>query len=261
MISEKLTIEQLQMVKKFQRFVIKAEIPLEPCPLDEPEFNWMIDRFMEEINETKQAYKDENFAGIIDGLVDLIYFAYGGIVRQGMSPKACFEAVHLANLNKERGVHDKRPIDSGNDAVKPINWVDPITRLEKLSKLSLKDIESIEHIPKIMHEVVALVKRKSSDYNTGGVTFSGEKYNENIHNPFEVNRAEYFPFGDKSYLQMLHTKFQRLKSLSEKKERGLDPNFEGVQDTLKDMIAYIVFYSKYIENEMSSIHGEDSNVE
>ena len=251
MISKELTIEQLEMVKKFQRFIIKADIPIRPTPLDPKEFNWMLDRFAEEIQETREAYATQDFPGVIDGLIDLIYFAYGGIVKQGCAPRACFEAIHDANMNKKRGTHARRPVESGNDAIKPKDWIDPVKRLKILSDISIDDIEGMLNIPLIMHQVAGLVRQKSVDYNTGAKTFSGEFYDKSKHSAFEIDRSHYFPFGDKSYLQMLQTKLERLKSLNEMKEQGIPPNFENVLDTLKDMIAYIVFYSKYIENEIS----------
>lgn len=48
----------------------------------------------------------------------------------------------------------------------------------------------------------------------------------------------YFPFGLPSYAQMLHVKVQRLVSLAKSRQ---EPNFEGVQDTLYDLINYAVF--------------------
>jgi hypothetical protein len=49
----------------------------------------------------------------------------------------------------------------------------------------------------------------------------------------------YFPFGDKSYLQMMHVKMQRLISLAQSEE---EPNFESMHDTVLDLINYAVFF-------------------
>jgi hypothetical protein len=48
----------------------------------------------------------------------------------------------------------------------------------------------------------------------------------------------YFPFGLTSYAQMLHVKSQRLVSLA---KTGQQPNYESLEDTVKDMINYAVF--------------------
>ena len=70
-----------------------------------------------------------------------------------------------------------------------------------------------------------LVVKKHEDYNTG------------------VQLKDYFPFGDKSYIQMLHLKVLRLRSLE-----GRQANFEGLKDTLNDLINYSVFYLQYLED-------------
>lgn len=53
-----------------------------------------------------------------------------------------------------------------------------------------------------------------------------------------VGLDAYFPFGSKSYVQMLHVKCQRLVSLA---SSDRPPNFESIQDSLNDMINYAVF--------------------
>lgn len=49
----------------------------------------------------------------------------------------------------------------------------------------------------------------------------------------------YFPFGDKSYLQMMHVKMQRLISLAQAEG---EPNFESMYDSVLDLINYSVFF-------------------
>lgn len=80
---------------------------------------------------------------------------------------------------------------------------------------------------KLIDPAVVLVIRKHKDYNSGGDDLHG-----------------YFPFGDKSYVQMLHTKARRLVSLA---QQDSTPNFESVQDTVLDLINYAVFYLEYME--------------
>ncbi len=57
-------------------------------------------------------------------------------------------------------------------------------------------------------------------------------------------RRNYFPFGDASYATMLHTKMERIKRLIEKDS---EPNFEGLKDTVMDLINYGAFYFAYLE--------------
>ena len=72
-----------------------------------------------------------------------------------------------------------------------------------------------------------LVVSKHQDYNIG------------------VDLHDYFPFGDTSYLQMLHVKVTRLKALAQNPTK---PNFEGKLDTLYDLINYAVFYIEYLRS-------------
>lgn len=60
----------------------------------------------------------------------------------------------------------------------------------------------------------------------------------------EVKLQDYFPFGDKSYVQMMHVKTLRLRSLVEKED---EPNFESVKDSVLDLINYSVFYLQHLE--------------
>lgn len=75
-----------------------------------------------------------------------------------------------------------------------------------------------------------LVVKKHEDYNTG------------------VELHDYFPFGDKSYVQMLHVKTLRLRSLVDR-----PANFESVKDTLYDLINYSVFYLDFLEGEAKDV--------
>ena len=72
-----------------------------------------------------------------------------------------------------------------------------------------------------------LAVRKHEDYNTG------------------VKLDDYFPFGNFSYIQMLHVKIMRLRSLVTLPE-GTKPNFENLIDTVDDLINYSVYYRKHL---------------
>jgi hypothetical protein len=74
---------------------------------------------------------------------------------------------------------------------------------------------------------IEMVVKKGEDYNQG-----------------EAKLEQYFPFGDYSYIQMIHLKALRLVSLIGKTEK---PNYEGIEDTLYDLLNYVIFYLDYLE--------------
>ena len=79
----------------------------------------------------------------------------------------------------------------------------------------------------LVNKARALVALKGEDYNSG------------------VDLHDYFPFGDSSYIQMLHMKTTRLVSLV---QQNKEANFESVEDTVLDLINYAVFYLDYLES-------------
>ena len=78
----------------------------------------------------------------------------------------------------------------------------------------------------LINPAIVLVTKKHEDYNKG------------------LALEDYFPFGDASYVQMIHVKQCRLLSLvrTESKE-----NFESKKDSVLDLINYCVFYLAYLE--------------
>ena len=85
----------------------------------------------------------------------------------------------------------------------------------------------------IMKKAIDLKERKSQDYQ--GSIFSEE---------------DYFPFGDKSFIHMIHTKYLRMRSVVEQKG---EVNYESLEDTLIDMIAYCSMYAAWIENQKKGL--------
>jgi hypothetical protein len=79
----------------------------------------------------------------------------------------------------------------------------------------------------LINPAVAMVSKKGADYNIGPA----------LH--------DYFPFADKSYVQMIHLKALRTVSLTS----VACPNYESMEDTLYDLLNYIVFYLDYLENQ------------
>ena len=83
----------------------------------------------------------------------------------------------------------------------------------------------------LIQPAIDIVAKKHEDYNSG------------------LELSSYFPFGEISYVQMLHVKSQRLVSLTSKSLNEIDtpPNYESVKDTVLDMINYCVFYLAYLK--------------
>ena len=59
-----------------------------------------------------------------------------------------------------------------------------------------------------------------------------------------IKEEDYFPFGHGSYIQMLHTKMMRIRSVAGKESL----NHESLTDSLIDMINYAAMYAAWVEN-------------
>lgn len=77
--------------------------------------------------------------------------------------------------------------------------------------------------------VAHLVGKKGEDYNRG-----------------QVKLSDYFPFGHISHAHMVHLKSMRLISLVS--NLGKQPNFDSIEDTLQDILAYTVFYLEALKS-------------
>lgn len=123
----------IHQVCEFNKEVLGIERK-ELCPWPEHEFDFLMKAFAEEISEVREAYHSEDIIGMVDGILDLCYFAIGGLYRAGVSPdkiEACFNVIHHANMLKRKGVNAKR--DTGaEDAVKPADWVSPEEAMAKI---------------------------------------------------------------------------------------------------------------------------------
>ena len=60
--------------------------------------------------------------------------------------------------------------------------------------------------------------------------------------------GDYFPFGDVSYVQMLHIKVKRLVNLA---KSGATPANEDVSQNLIDLINYASYYWEYREGKLN----------
>lgn len=168
----------------------------------------------EELTELRTAVEGNDVAEQVDALIDIIYFALGGLFQMGAPVHACWNAVHTKNMAKVPGI-TKRGTD--NDATKPEGWEPP-------------NHDVLLGMPRAFIEAATLLNKKKKDYRTG------------------VTLQDYFPFGHYSYAQMLHTKMLRVRSLLNVLENGDRPNFDSLRDTLIDMLNYTSFYVEAIDD-------------
>jgi hypothetical protein len=96
---------------------------------------------------------------------------------------------------------------------------------------------------KVLQECAEIQAKKSNDYQ-----------NENS----RIRQADYYPRGIMSIMELINTKNIRLWSVLEAMENDPDyaPNFESVEDSLKDMINYASFAVAYSRGK---IDGQDPN--
>ena len=173
--------------------------------------------------------ESEEFAGAetvedqADALVDIAYVALGRLLEMGILPDATFDAVHEANMRKTAGLNPQRP-DNPHDAIKPEGWTPP--DLERALSVSLYDVMAMSPV---LLEITQLRRRKGRDYNTS------------------VQIPDYFPLGHQSYFQMIFIKTKRIQSLLEVMKEGREANFEGLRDTVLDLLNYAVFYAEWID--------------
>ena len=85
-----------------------------------------IDMMQEELDETKNAYKEKNAEEMVDGIIDLCVFAIGTLEVFGVDANKAWDEVYKANMSKEVGIKQGRPNPLGlPDLVKPKGWKGP----------------------------------------------------------------------------------------------------------------------------------------
>lgn len=100
----------------------------QPGPQSQDEFNLSLKQLREEISEMEDAHTNNDFIGVLDALIDLEYFLYGVLWKNGIDERMhskLFLAVHNANMMKKLGVKKGREGFKAADAVKPSDWTDP----------------------------------------------------------------------------------------------------------------------------------------
>jgi predicted HAD superfamily Cof-like phosphohydrolase len=105
--------------------------------LSEDEEDYLERALYEEFFEFQDAHTDGNIVGVVDGLLDLCYFAIGGLYRSGLTAdqiKKCFAVIHQANMQKKIGVQAKRG-GKAIDAIKPEGWKPPEELIKEILNL------------------------------------------------------------------------------------------------------------------------------
>lgn len=100
--------------------------------LSADEKDWLLGVLREEIDELELA---DALVDQVDALIDVIYFAIGGMKRLGLSVEQmeqCFNVVHTCNMRKHQGKKAERAQQHSLDAVKPENWIAPEEQLTKI---------------------------------------------------------------------------------------------------------------------------------
>lgn len=78
----------------------------------------------EELNEIKDNITDPE--EVVDGLIDLCVVAIGTLDLFNIDSEKAWDAVHTANMSKERGIKKERPNPLGlPDLMKPEGWEAP----------------------------------------------------------------------------------------------------------------------------------------
>jgi len=100
-----------------------------PGFLNQHLFNHRVSFMGEELNEFVDAYTDDDLAGALDAMIDLIYVASGTLHLMGFTHEQqaeAFRRVHKANLEKirVRSAHESKR-KSLWDVRKPAGWKAP----------------------------------------------------------------------------------------------------------------------------------------
>ncbi len=85
-----------------------------------------VEMLKEELAELEAAVNVEDAEETVDAVVDIVYFGIGTLLLMDVDVEAAVDEVHLANMEKIRGVKPERVNPLGlPDAIKPEGWVAP----------------------------------------------------------------------------------------------------------------------------------------
>ena len=175
----------------------------------------------EEVEEVRVAGNAGDLTELLDGLLDTVVIAMGTAAGLGLDWNPAFDEVMRSNMAKEpsksNGMDTKR--QHTLDLVKPPGWIGP--QLEQFTNDSPGGITMTP-----LEEAALLRKRKEADYQRS-----------------TISKADYFPFGMISHVQMINLKTVRLRSLVSDSKA---PANEAMEDTLVDLINYASFALEHL---------------
>tara|TARA_R100000426_G_scaffold85488_1_gene65533 strand:+ start:411 stop:1043 length:633 start_codon:yes stop_codon:yes gene_type:complete len=205
------------LVVEFQKKVLNNK-PYFDLPNDQ-EFLFMVNTLEEELQEFKDGYKNKSYNEMADALIDLIYFALGHSFRMGINFNDNFLLVHKANMQKIKAKTNR----GETDAEKPEGWQEP-------------EFKSTLKMPLLFIDAAKVQQDKDQDYN-----------NKN-------SRKEYFPFGLKSYIQMIWIKVLRMVNVVDKEKVFNEP----LHDSIIDLVNYASFlYDEIYYDELDTEFEEE----
>lgn len=217
----------LYSLVRLMRAKFKLPIPLEPDHDLAMDDDWMDFRqalLAEEVEEVRVAGNAGDLAELLDGLVDTCVIAMGTAAALGLDFNAAFEEVMRSNMSKHRSTNNGEDTKRKNalDLAKGEDWVAP-----NMEQFTYDDAKPI-HVSAI-EKAYMIRKKKEGDYQRSTIT-----------------KADYFPFGMVSHVQMLNLKVVRLRSLVSDSKT---PNNESMEDTLLDLINYACFAYDHIQED------------
>ena len=118
----------VEKVIEFHQTILGTPQATSIAELNNANFELLVRQLDEELLELQAGWEDTNIVNQVDALVDLIYFALGGLYKKGLSAKQIehvFGLVHDANMTKSIGKVAKRYVEGTIDAVKPTDFRGP----------------------------------------------------------------------------------------------------------------------------------------
>lgn len=136
--------DQIASVYDFNRSVIGINREGDMGRLPHIEGDWLVCTLKEETSEYEDALKIddpvESLTKQVDALIDLAFFALGGLIRLGVpeaDARSAFNAVYAANMNKKAGPKDGRAVKFSLDAKKPEGWESPDELIRNIVRTNL----------------------------------------------------------------------------------------------------------------------------
>lgn len=217
-----MVIPMFEQVEEFHKKIL--DLPTHSGGLPMSRVKFRIEHLQEELDEIKLAAKcideDGNIhllarEDFVDGLIDLIYVAIGTLLEGGVKPNQAFDAVHLANMAKVRGVTKR---GSGYDAKKPDGWVAPD------HSMAIEEAVTRWLVSPAFLEATRIRETRGAMYNQGA-----------------VQRKDHFILGDAGFMQMIWIKVIRMRSEVE----GGNVSPERMSEHLRDLNNYAAFWWEF----------------